>query len=221
MPVITAIEPSRRREGRFELLVDGKHHATVSVEIVERLGLRVGLPLEPLAEALEREAALLTTYDRALRMLASRARARAELRRLLLRKGEPAEYVDAALERLVAARLLDDEAFARQFTRSRSAGRGASRRRIQQELDRRGVARATADGAIAAVYDEEQIDEGDVAVQAARKRLRSLSGLDPAVRNRRLFAFLARRGYDSADIRRAIAAVTGEAATADDGDGEA
>lgn len=221
MPVITAIEPSRRREGRFELLVDGKHHATVSVEIVERLGLRVGLPLEPLAEALEREAALLTTYDRALRMLASRARARAELRRLLLRKGEPAEYVDAALERLVAARLLDDEAFARQFTRSRSAGRGASRRRIQQELDRRGVARATADGAIAAVYEEEQIDEGDVAVQAARKRLRSLSGLDPAVRNRRLFAFLARRGYDSADIRRAIAAVTGEAATADDGDGEA
>ena len=221
MPVITAIEPSRRREGRFELLVDGKHHATVSVEIVERLGLRVGLPLEPLAEALEREAALLTTYDRALRMLASRARARAELRRLLLRKGEPAEYVDAALERLVAARLLDDEAFARQFTRSRSAGRGTSRRRIQQELDRRGVARATADGAIAAVYEEEQIDEGDVAVQAARKRLRSLAGLDPAVRNRRLFAFLARRGYDSADIRRAIAAVTGEAATADDGDGEA
>lgn len=211
MSLISAIEPSRRREGRFELLVDGKHHATVSLEIVERLGLRVGQPVEPLAADLERESGLLATYDRALRMLALRPRASAELRRSLVRKGEPSEHVDATIDRLTRAGLLDDGAFARQFARSRSAGTGASRRRIQQELNRRGVARAVTDAAIAEVYEDEAIDEGEVAERAARKKLRSLGGLDPVVRNRRLFAFLARRGYDSRDIRRAIATVTGDA----------
>lgn len=218
MPVISAIEPSRRREGRFELLVDGKHHATVSLEMVERLGLRVGQPVEPLAAELERESGLLATYDRALRMLALRPRASAELRRSLVRKGEPAEHVDATIERLTRAGLLDDGAFARQFARSRSAGTGASRRRIQQELNRRGVARAVTDAAIAEVYEDEAIDEGEVAERAARKKLRALGGLDPVVRNRRLFAFLARRGYDTADIRRAIATVTGDADAIDAGE---
>jgi regulatory protein len=208
--LITAIEPSRRREGRFELLVDGRHAATVSLDIVERLGLRPGQPFAPVAGEVEREAALLATYDRALRMLAFRARARTELRRSLVGKGEPPEQVEAALDRLAAAGLLDDAAFARQFTRSRSTAAGASRRRIRQELNRRGVAREVTDGAIDEVYEEEEIDEGEVALRAARRKLRSLAGLDPVVRNRRLYAFLARRGYDATDIRRAIETVTGE-----------
>lgn len=212
MTLITAIVPSTRKEGRFEVLVDGRHQSTVSLEIIERLGLRVGVAYEPFAALLEREAALLGTYDRALRMLAFRARASAELRRNLIRKGEAAEFVDAALERLTAAGLIDDSAFARQFARTRSAGAGISRRRIQQELTRRGVARDVGDSAVAEVYEEEEIDEGDVAEKAARKKMRSLGGLDPQVRTRRLYAFLARRGHDTADIRRAIETVTGEAA---------
>jgi regulatory protein len=43
--------------------------------------------------------------------------------------------------------------------------------------------------------------------EAARKKLRSLVGLEPAVQRRRLYAFLARRGYDLDDIRAAIASV--------------
>lgn len=220
MLTITAIEPSRRREGRFELYVDGRHEATVSLDIVDRLELRVGRPFEPVAEALRHEAATLATYDRALAMLAFRARSRAELRRGLLRKGEPADQVDVALERLERAGLIDDAAFARQFARSRSSAAGASRRRIQQELARRGVARQVGDEAIADVYEEEEVDEGEIALRAARKKLRSLAGLDPAVRARRLYAYLARRGYDADDIRRAIAAVTGAEPEAAGDEGE-
>jgi regulatory protein len=209
MQTITAIEPSRRREGRFELLVDGRPTATLSLESIERLSLQVGAPFEPHAEAIAREAGVLGTYDRATAMLAFRARSRAELRRQLIRKGEAAEHVDVALERLAAAGFLDDAAFARQFARSRSAGTGASRRRIQQELGRRGVGRVITDEAIAEVYADEVVDEAAVAERAARKKLRSMGGLDAAVRTRRLYAFLARRGFDADDIRRAIKAVTG------------
>ena len=82
-----------------------------------------------------------STYERALDMLEARARGVEELRRLLIKKGEPEADVDAAIERLRANGLLDDANFARQLTRSKALGPGLSRRRIAQELTKRGVAR--------------------------------------------------------------------------------
>jgi regulatory protein len=43
--------------------------------------------------------------------------------------------------------------------------------------------------------------------RAARKKLRSLAKLDSVVRRRRLYAFLARRGYDGEDVRWAMEVV--------------
>src|SRR5215475_12676329 len=82
-----------------------------------------------------------STYERALDMLEARARGVEELKRLLLRKGEPPADVDAALDRLTRAGLVDDASYARQLTRSKAVGAGMSRHRIQLELTRRGVAR--------------------------------------------------------------------------------
>lgn len=137
-------------------------------------------------------------------MLEARARSVAELRRLLIRKGELVADVDAAIERLVAAGVLDDAAYARQLTRSKAIGAGQSRRRIQQELAKRGVAREISDQAIGAVYEEEGIDDADSIERVARKKLRTLRKLDPSTRRRRLYAFLARRGFDSDDIARVM-----------------
>lgn len=210
MSVVSGIVASRRKPGRFDLFVDGRHEATLSLETIERLSLAIGRPYDALRDHVQREAAVLATYDRALNMLALRARSSRELRRQLVRKGEPAEQVDTAIARLHAAGFLDDGAFARQFARTKALGAGMSRRRIQQELGRRGVAREIGDLAVADVFDEEQLDEAAVVERVARKKLRSLTGLDLETRNRRLFAFLARRGYDLDDIKRAIRAV-GEA----------
>jgi len=128
------------------------------------------------------------------------------------------------VERLVAAGLLDDAAFARQVARSKLLGQGASRRRLQQELFKRGVERRLADEAIGEVLSDELVDEGEIVQRLARKKLRSLGGLDEPSRRRRLYGFLARRGYDGEVIRRAMAAVLGgeiAAATADaEGPGE-
>jgi regulatory protein len=145
-----------------------------------------------------------STYDRALDMLEARARGVTELRRLLLKKGEPEPDVDAAIARLQSTGLLDDNNFARQFTRSKAVGAGLSRRRVQQELTRRGVARDVADHAIEEVFDEEGVDEDESIERVARKKLRMLAKVDEPTRKRRLFAFLARRGYDSDDISRVV-----------------
>jgi regulatory protein len=206
--VITAIIPSARKSGRFDLLVEARHVATVSIETIERLGIGVGSAYDAVRGDVEREAAVLATYDRALKLLALRARSARELRRQLIRKGEPAQLVDAAIAKLHAAGFLDDRAFARELARTKALGAGMSRRRIQQELGRRGVSRDIGEGAVAEVFAEEQLDEGAIVEHVARKKLRSLANLDAATQRRRLYAFLARRGYDLDDIRRAIESVS-------------
>lgn len=145
-----------------------------------------------------------STYERALDMLEARARGVTELRRLLIKKGEPPDDVDAAIERLRASGVLDDANFARQLARSKALGGGHSRRRIQQELAKRGVARDVSDDAIEQVFDEEGVDEAAAIERVARKKLRTLGGVDAATRKRRLYAFLARRGYDVDAIARVL-----------------
>ena len=137
-------------------------------------------------------------------MLEARSRGVVELRRLLIKKGEPEVDVDAAIARLKASGILDDTNFARQLTRSKAIGAGLSRRRIGQELARRGVSRDVSDEAIEAVFEEEGIDEAQSIDRVARKKLRMLTKVDDATRRRRLYAFLARRGYDNDDIARVL-----------------
>jgi regulatory protein len=202
---ITAITASARHAGRFEISVDGNVVATLSLDGIERLALRIGTAYaESLANRVTREAATLHTFDRALAMLAARPRAARDLERVLVRKGEPAEHVAVAIQRLVALGLLDDAQFARQFIRARIAGAGLSRRRLQSELWRRGVARDVIDAALAEVMAEDEVDEDAQIAEVAARKLRTLRSAEPAAARRRLYALLARRGYEASAIRRVM-----------------
>lgn len=207
MPVISGIVPAPRPAGRFAVLVDGREVAVLTLEAIERLRLAVGRPVAGLEDRIALEAKRLGAYDRALNLLAFRARSSRELARALERKGEEKAHVDWAIERLADQGLLDDAAFARSFARARVVDAKHSRRRVQQDLARKGVSRSLSDEAIDTVIEEEGIDQLAIVEEAARKKLRSLSGLDPAVQRRRLYGFLARRGYELDDIRRALDAI--------------
>jgi regulatory protein len=111
--------------------------------------------------------------------------------------------------------LIDDADFARQLARSKVSG-GASRRRLHQELFKRGVARDVADAAVAEVLEEEDVDQVAIAERVARKRLPSLASADAQSRRRRLYSFLARRGHDSETIRIVMARVLDGVADQDD-----
>ncbi|HUX34945.1 MAG TPA: regulatory protein RecX [Gemmatimonadaceae bacterium] len=207
MSIVTALTPHPRRTGRVDVAVDGKSAGAISLDAIARLGIHVGTDLDPIRQAFEDEVGALATWDRASGLLAARARSRVELRRLLLRKGEPAGQVDRALDRLERAGYLDDADYARQFARSKALGSGMSRRRVQQELGKRGVARELADAAIADVFADEGVDEYAAVERLARKKLPALARLEPVARRRRLYGFLARRGFDADDIHRVLGAL--------------
>ena len=207
MSVISGIVPASRPAGRFAVLVDGQEVAVLTLEAIERLRLAVGRPVAGLEDRIALEAKRLQTYDRALNMLAFRARSSSELARSLQRKGEEKAQVEWAVARLAEQGLIDDAAFARSFARAKVVDGKQSRRRVQQDLARKGVPRALSDEAIDKVIEEEGVDQLAIVEEAARKKLRSLSGLDASVQRRRLYGFLARRGYEVDDIRRALEAI--------------
>jgi regulatory protein len=207
MSVITAIAPVARPAGRFDVVVDGRSLAILSLDAIERLQLAVGRSVVGLEERIAVEAAQVKVYDRALNMLAFRARSSMELARVLVQKGEERPLVDRAVARLLEQGLLDDAKFAESYARAKVLGAKQSKRRVQQGLARKGVARGVSDAAIETVFDEEGVDQRAIVEAAARKKLRSLEKLEPQVRRRRLYAFLARRGYDSEDIRTAMMTV--------------
>ena len=79
---------------------------------------------------------------------------------------------------------------------------------MQRDLYRKGIKSDIATTAIANVIADEEIDTAAVIESLARKKLAQLGDLEPLVLRRRLFGFLARRGYDVDEIKRVVASLT-------------
>jgi regulatory protein len=129
-------------------------------------------------------------FERALEALAYRERTAAELGAWLAERGfEPAQVADA-VERLVAAGALDDEAFARRFAADKRELRGWGPERIREALAERGLEPTLIDAAIA----EGQPEQLRRALDLLERR--GEPAVDEPSRARAL-GFLARRGYES------------------------
>ena len=121
---------------------------------------------EPLDEA--------ALYQYAVGALARQMRTVAELKRLMSRRVEPSEAgeakVAAVITRLLDQRYLDDPAFASTYTRLRQENQSFGKRRVQQELTRKGVqgelVASTIESAYAQVTEEELVRR-----YVARKRM--------------------------------------------------
>ena len=210
MQTITGITEHPRKPGRYVVQVDGNEFATVGAELLAETKMRIGVVVDDaLAARLQDASEDTAMYDRALNLLSFRARSSRELQRRLTEKGGSRERADRIIERLRLAGLVNDADFARQLTRSKLAG-GASRRRVHQELFKRGVAREVADEAVAEVAEDEGVTDADSIERVARKKWRTLRDVDDETRRRRLYGFLARRGFNSDDVSRVVRQLAGE-----------
>ncbi|MEU2123448.1 recombination regulator RecX [Nocardia niwae] len=152
-----------------------------------------------------------------LRLLAVRARSRAELAQRLAAKGYTPEVSERALDRLGEVGLIDDAAFAEQWVHSRHTFSGKGKQALAQELRRKGVAQSDAAAALDAISTD---DEEARAAELVRRKLRSLPReLDRDKRIRRLVGMLARRGYDQSTAYRVVKAELAERGIEGDLDG--
>ena len=145
--------------------------------------------------------------DRIDRLVVSRLRRSAlsvtEVRSVLAEHGLDEHEIEQWIERYERFGYLDDARLAEQVVHSHGVRRGRGSGAILNELSRRGIdsgiARAAIDG-----LDPEAERENALAV--AERRARQLTGLDRQTAERRLSAFLQRRGYPSDVVREAVTA---------------
>lgn len=143
-------------------------------------------------------------YEYALRLLGGRAYSIRDLTGKLRRRGFPASDISAAVARLERAGLVDDVRFAEHLARGKMVNELASARRVAQLLARKGIDRTVTDAAIARVVADEQVDQRASAERLARKKIAALGALEPRAVRRRLYGYLARRGFSPQEIAAAM-----------------
>lgn len=146
--------------------------------------------------------------DAALNFLSYRPRTAREVRRKLLERGFSDVVVEAAMSRLTAVSLVDDEAFIGAYVRDRITHRPMGVRRMAQELYVKGIPRDVAVPVIARVLAEEKTSERAMAERVVAKKLPALprSPSAAAAFRRRLRDHLLRRGFDLAVVREVMEA---------------
>jgi regulatory protein len=197
---ITALEPQKRNKRRVSVFLDGNFLFGLSHDTVAALGLHVGREVDRAElDRIAFEEQLHAARQYAFLLLSYKARTTSELRQRLARKGFSPDIVSRTLQRLAELKMVDDAGFARRFTEDRINIGHKGKWRVRGELLKRGVAKEHIEDALATAPDEKT-----AAREVAEKYLSRNRRLEPDILKRRLYAFLARRGFSPDTIRRAI-----------------
>ncbi len=201
--VITALKAQKAQRGRVNVYLDGAF--AFSLAAIYAVALRVGQAIsEAQVRALKQADEGERAQQRVLHLLAYRPRSVQEVRDRLRRLGVADDVIQQTVERLQQCGLLDDRAFSQAWAQSRQQRSPRSRRAIAWELQRKGVSEDHIAEAL------ESVDERAAALAAAQRYSKRLAETDPLQRRRKLYAHLARRGFDYAVIEEVVATVDAE-----------
>jgi regulatory protein len=145
--------------------------------------------------------------EAALKLLERTRRTKSDLARRLHDKGFAVPAIENVLDRLTRVGLVDDTEYARAWLAGRWGRKPTGWTRLRQELRGRGVDDDAIEAARAILEQREGgvADEVTTARRVIEQAKRRYASLEPRVRQQRLYALLARRGFDGDTIRRALA----------------
>lgn len=212
MRKITAIEPQQKNPRRVNIHLGGEF--AFGLSRITAGWLKVGQELsEEMITSLKADDACEITYQKVLHFLSYRPRSSAEVRQNLTKRGTPEALIEATIDRLERAGLVNDQEFARAWVENRNTFQPHSKSALRMELRRKGLS----DEVFQPVLDE-QVDEQALAFEAARKYAWRLMDLEWLKFHQKLSGFLARRGFSYATLSPVVSEVWKEIRTADEGE---
>ncbi len=119
-------------------------------------------------------------------------RTRREVERRLQRAEYDQDVIEAVLNGLEHANLINDTEFSALWVESRARSKKLGRARLSNELRLKGVDKEIVESAVDVLSDEDQLE---AALVLAQKKWKEGDERDPAAK-RRLAGFLQRRGYN-------------------------
>lgn len=211
MPLITSIKPQKRKE-RFNIFLDGKFAFGVDENIFVKNHLKVGKILTgDQIEKLIKETVLGKLLDLALRFLSYRPRSQKEITTYLtqkiakrenikFREAKESPLIDAVVVKLKRYNYLDDHEFAKWLInlRIKSASRGLFL--IKRELIQKGIDKDIIES-ILSIHPNQTF----MAKKAIEKRIKRWQGLSELDLKKKVYAYLAGRGFDFETIRETFA----------------
>lgn len=170
---------------------------------LRKYGLREGEPIEEkIYEELTREVLPKRAKLRCMNLIKSRDYTREQMKRKLEQGGYPEQVIEEALDYAASGRCIDDLRYAENFITCSHERK--SRRRIENDLLQKGISAET----IARAWVQW---ENDGNVQDEAEQIRTLLAkkhFDAETADRKelqkMYAFLARKGFDGDKIRRAL-----------------
>jgi len=205
---ITALKIQARDKNRVNVFVDGVYSFSLDITQVASLGVKTGNDYsQGELDALVNESQFGKLYTRALEYALTRPRSQKEMRDYLyrktrdtrtkngeIRKGVSIELTQRVFDRLLEKGRLDDEAFARFWIENRNVRKGSSARKLQAELQAKGVDRSIIERALGA---SERTDSDELRKIIAKKARRYDD-------EQKLKAYLMRQGFRYDDIQAAL-----------------
>ena len=200
---VRRLAPDPRDPTRVRVELVGGPRLVIDVSLVSELGLSKGVRLEgdPLRRLLQ-EGERGAARARALRYLETRERSRAEVERRLARYGYGPALIGDVLAWLTDLGYVDDRRFAQWFARARSHNSWGPRR-ITHDLLQKGVDRSVIAEVVGPMRPEGEAAAevvAELSTMLERRFARELAA-DPARAERRIAAFLERRGHGWEVIR--------------------
>jgi regulatory protein len=193
--IITALKIQEKDKTRVNVFLDEQFAFAISLNAA--LNLRKGQQIsEAEIEQLQRDDERQRAYTKALHFLGFRARSQAEIEQYLREKACPPPVIEEVVQRLLAEKYLDDQAFARLWVDNREQTRPRSSRALRYELRQKGVD----DTVINDLVDT--VDDDAAAWAAVEPKLARWKALEQQEFFKKLSGFLARRGFTYAVTRR-------------------
>ncbi len=193
---ITKIAPAVKTAGRYNIFVDEKYSFSLDETQLVKIGLKKGDEIsdEKLSE-LKGESDFGKNYIRAVDLISRRLRSEREIRDYAWRKQWSKENLEKVIERLYERGYLNDEKFAESFVRSRANLRNYSKRKMEMELMKKGIASEIRAKVLA---ESEEFDEDQALKNLIAKKRKSYDS------EQKLIAYLARQGFSYDKIKTSL-----------------
>ena len=199
---ITSIEPQKRNKNRFNIFLNGQFAFGLSEFALLENQLKLGKNLseKEIAQILKKEE-LAKLTDLAANFLSFRPRSEKEVINYLTKKisqrenitfsqAKQSQLIDHVLAKLKKYQYLNDYEFAKWFLQSRLRTKPKGINQIKLELKSKGIKSEI----IESVLDH-NINEVELAKKALLKKLKSWQKLSPVEFKKKVYQFLASRGF--------------------------
>ncbi|MDF2520067.1 MAG: recX [Clostridia bacterium] len=190
---ITDITQQKKNKDFFNIFVDGEYYCSLDDESIYNMKLKIGTEVD--AELLTKTAAH-SAYKKALNysltLLGRYSKTEKELARKLKEKEYDSETIDKVINKLKELGYINDEMYVEAFIRSKkSGGSTVNKKVLYNKLMQKGIAREIVEKCL----NSEEIDEYDIAMKAAQKKLKNLKGTEREKKSK-LYAYLYGKGFE-------------------------